>query len=101
MLLVMWRKRTLFEGNIHISPTITKKQVRKGPKPGKPIYTNRDEAIEDSNRINRNEANMPIFHTELAGNPNSCLVKVNNRKYQALLHLVQRYHYFIQYCMTH
>ena len=28
---------------------------------------------------------MPTFHIELAGNPNSCLVKINNRKYQALL----------------
>ena len=28
---------------------------------------------------------MPIFHIEFAGKPNSCLVKINNRKYLALL----------------
>ena len=35
--------------------------------------------------MNKNEINMSVFHTELAGKPNSCLVKINNRKYWAVL----------------
>ena len=34
-----------------------------------------DEVNGESKRINRNETNMPIFHTELAGNPNSGWMK--------------------------
>ena len=36
-------------------------------------------------KMNRNKANMPVFHTELAGNTNSCLPKIHNSKYQVLL----------------
>ena len=44
-----------------------------------------DETKVESKRINRNETNMPIFNIKLPCIPNFCLVKINNRKYQALL----------------
>ena len=32
-----------------------------------------------------NKKNMPIYKTELAGNLNSCVIRINNQKYHALL----------------
>ena len=29
---------------------------------------------------------MPIYKIELAGNPNSCIIRINNQKYHALLY---------------
>ena len=33
----------------------------------------------------KNKKNMPIYKIELAGNPNSCIIRINNQKYHALL----------------
>ena len=32
-----------------------------------------------------NKKNMPIYKIDLAGNPNSCIIRINNQKYHALL----------------
>ena len=50
-------------------------------KSGKLICSNHNEASGESNK----KTNMPTYKIELAGNPNSCLIKINNKKYRALL----------------
>ena len=50
-------------------------------KSGKLICSNHNEASGESNK----KTSMPTYKIELAGNPNSCLIKINNKKYRALL----------------
>ena len=50
-------------------------------KSGKLVCSNHNEASGESNK----NTNMPTYKIELAGNPNSCLIKINNKKYHALL----------------
>ena len=49
-------------------------------KSGKLVCSNHNEASGENNK----ETNIPTYKIELAGNPNSCLIKIN-KKYHALL----------------
>ena len=52
-----------------------------GSRPGKLACSNHTEAngesiIDANNRVD----NMPTYRIELAGNPNSCIIEINNQK---------------------
>ena len=49
--------------------------------PGKVVHSNNVEANGESEMDN----DMPTFETELAGNPNSYIIKINKQKFHAVL----------------
>ena len=75
----MWGVGSYQEGLPKESKTV-------GSRPGKLAYSNCTEAngksIIDAN--NRGD-NMLTYRVELAGNPNSCIIKINNQKFPTLL----------------
>ena len=75
----MWGVGSYQEGLPKESKTV-------GSRPGKlacPNHTKANgESISDAN--NRVD-NMLTYRIELAGNPNSCIIKINNQKFHALL----------------
>ena len=78
-LLEMWGVGSYPEGLPKESETV-------GSRPGKLASSNHTEAngesiIDANNRVD----NMLTYRIELAGNPNSCIIKINNQKCCALL----------------
>lgn len=75
----MWGVGSYQEGLPKESKTV-------GSRPGKLACSNHTEAngesiIDANNRVD----NMLTYRIELAGNPNSCIIKINNQKFHALL----------------
>ena len=66
-----------------ISNTFRQGQLPKSAKqePGKLIHSNHIEASGES----RLDNDMPVFKIELAGNPNSCIIKINKQKFCTVL----------------